>query len=100
MEKSQKRQWVEESGESRDIFAGTLWILSRTGCVFEIDRKWLLCYNTIVDFKGNQTFGIHEEVQTMKKVILFSMIVSLVVPALVQGGTDRTVIAELATGTW
>lgn len=73
---------------------------SHTESIFKIDRKLLTCYNTIVDLKGNQHFGIHEEVQTMKKVILFSVIVSLAVPALVQGGTDRTVIAELATGTW
>jgi hypothetical protein len=36
----------------------------------------------------------------MKNIVLVSMIISLVVPAVVQGGTDRVVIAELATATW
>ncbi len=36
----------------------------------------------------------------MKKLVLASMVLLLAVPAALQGGTDRTVIAELATGTW
>ena len=36
----------------------------------------------------------------MKNVILISMIISLVAAAVVQAGTDRVVLAELATGTW
>lgn len=36
----------------------------------------------------------------MKNVILVSMAVSLIAPAVVLGGTDRVVIAELATATW
>lgn len=36
----------------------------------------------------------------MKNLILVSVIISLAVPALAWSGTDRTVVAELATGTW
>jgi|GEM_PF-4853781 len=36
----------------------------------------------------------------MRKFILFLMVMLLTVPALVMGGTDRVVLAELGTATW
>jgi hypothetical protein len=36
----------------------------------------------------------------MRRLILVSIVLALAAPAVLQGGTQRTVIAELATGTW
>ena len=46
------------------------------------------------------TSWITEEVPKVKNFVLVFMVLLLVAPAAVLGGTDRTVIAELATGTW
>jgi hypothetical protein len=65
-----------------------------------VDKKPVSWYNPGVHPKTWSLSNCTQEVEDMRRLILVSIVLALAAPAVLQGGTQRTVIAELATGTW